>query len=77
MDIEGSELEALQGAAKTIKKNMPKLAICCYHKKNDIVDLYHCVEQFGNSQERYQIYLRHHSNGACETVLYAIPCLRS
>ena len=73
MDIEGSELESLQGASRVIQRDMPKLAICCYHKKNDIIDLYNYIRKFENYNYKYNIYLRHHSNGTCETVLYAIP----
>ena len=73
MDVEGSELESLKGAANTIRKNMPKLAICCYHKQNDIIDFYRYKKQFENQSQKYQFYLRHHSNSVYETVLYAIP----
>ena len=73
MDVEGSELESLEGAKMTIQKNMPKLAICCYHKKNDIINLYRFIKRFDSSDLKYQLYLRHHSNSAYETVLYAIP----
>lgn len=73
MDIEGSELESLEGAALTITRNMPKLAICCYHKKNDILDLYKCIKCFDNEDWEYRMYLRHHSNSVYETVLYGIP----
>lgn len=77
MDIEGSEFEALQGAIKTIQKKMPKLAICCYHKKDDFIRLFHFIHNIQNEEKRYKIYLRHHSNSACETIFYAIPCKKS
>lgn len=76
MDVEGSELESLEGAAETIRRNMPKLAICCYHKRNDILNLYHYIKNFNNEESVYKFYLRHHSNSVYETVLYAIPVKR-
>lgn len=37
MDIEGAEPQALQGAQHTIAHFRPKLAICLYHKWNDLL----------------------------------------
>ncbi len=70
MDIEGSELPALRGAEKTIRKNKPKLAICVYHKKEDIVEIPKYIMSLGMD---YKLYIRHHQKcSGTETVLYAI-----
>lgn len=74
MDIEGSELEALEGAKETILRYMPKLAICVYHKPED---LFVIPKWIMNLNLNYQYYMRHHGNQSfnqhCETVFYAIP----
>jgi len=69
MDIEGSEMAALQGAVSTITRFRPTLAICVYHKFYDItrIPLYLMKQLHG-----YRFLLRQHS-GYQETVLYCIP----
>lgn len=70
MDIEGSELNALRGAARTIVNNRPRLAICVYHKPEDILEIPLYIL---NLMPEYKLYLRHYSNYyATETVLYAV-----
>lgn len=70
MDIEGMEYAALKGAERIIKESMPKLAICVYHEKEDILRVWQYLKSI---QPDYKFYLRHHNWGATETVLYAIP----
>ncbi|NLW47914.1 MAG: FkbM family methyltransferase [Firmicutes bacterium] len=69
MDIEGSELAALEGASRIIEQDRPKLAISIYHKPEDLweIPLY-----LHRNYPFYRFYLRHHSKDSCETVLYAI-----
>lgn len=69
MDVEGAEMEALRGAANTIKKNTPKLAISVYHNRNDIFEIPLFIHQL---HPGYRFYLRHHSTTFSETVLFAI-----
>ena len=69
MDIEGSELKALEGAAETIRKYKPKLAICVYHKPEDIIEIPKKILELNSN---YKLWLRHYSYVDTETVLYAI-----
>ncbi|WP_022760883.1 FkbM family methyltransferase [Butyrivibrio sp. AD3002] len=70
MDIEGSEMDTLIGASETIKRNKPKLAICIYHSNIDMLRIIPFVNKLNSS---YRLFVRHHSRGTSETVLYAIP----
>jgi FkbM family methyltransferase len=69
LDIEGAEREALLGMRNIISIAHPKLAICAYHKPEDIYDLYELIREF---RRDYKFHLRHYANYFWETVLYAI-----
>ena len=58
MDIEGSEAKALLGARETIRRFKPRLAICTYHKWQDMWELPLIVKQLEPS---YKIYWRHYA----------------
>jgi FkbM family methyltransferase len=69
MDIEGAELEALKGAAKTIKRHKPRLAICLYHKPEDILEIPLYINEL---MPEYKFYLRHESIDMTESILFAV-----
>lgn len=69
MDVEGAELESLKGAKMIIKRDHPKLAICIYHKPEDMVTLPLYIKSL---VPEYKFYLRSYSNSDNEMVLYAI-----
>lgn len=56
MDIEGSEMKALEGLERTIKAYNPKLYICAYHRNSDLFALPLKVWELNPS---YKIYFRH------------------
>ena len=68
MDIEGAELNALKGAENTIRDNVPKLAIRIYHQLNDLWEIPIYLSEI---VPEYNFFVRHHSKGLAETVLYA------
>ncbi len=70
MDIEGVESLAIKGCVNHIKKSHPKLAICVYHKPDD---LWKIPKQIFKIRDDYSIYLRHYSEGIDETVMFFIP----
>lgn len=68
MDIEGSELKALQGANNVITTNKPKLAVCIYHKDEDIYEIGNYLLEL---VPEYKFIIRHYNSNIWETVLYA------
>jgi FkbM family methyltransferase len=68
MDIEGSELAALQGAERTLREFKPKLAISVYHKFSDLFEIPSFIRDLNLG---YRFYLDHYTIHAEETVLYA------
>lgn len=69
MDIEGAELEALKGARGLIQKYKPKLAVCVYHRPEDIETIPKLLLEYNAD---YKFYFRHYSMTMNETVLYAL-----
>ncbi|MEI6423714.1 MAG: FkbM family methyltransferase, partial [Lentisphaerota bacterium] len=69
MDIEGAEHNAILGAEQSIKKWKPKMAVCVYHKREDLYDILLLLKSFVPD---YKFYLRHYASNQTETVLYAI-----
>ena len=67
-DVEGMEMPLLQGAAETIRKYRPKLAICVYHYPTDMPVISRYLQSLVPD---YRFALRHHSPQLMETVLYA------
>lgn len=56
MDIEGSELHALEGARQTIEKYRPKLYVCAYHRNEDLFSLPLKILEI---YDGYKLYFRH------------------
>lgn len=70
MDIEGAEMEALIGCSNIIQTQNPKMAICVYHRLEDmwLVPMY-----LKEKNINYKKYIRHHAKWwVSETVCYGI-----
>lgn len=70
MDIEGSELNALQGAEQTLCTFRPRLAIALYHSLDDFVRVPNYLNELNLS---YQFFLDHFTIHREETILFADP----
>lgn len=66
-DIEGDEKKLLAGMKNIIKNNKPKMAICVYHRPNDIWEIMKIVGEIDNT---YKFDMLHHGVDSSETVLY-------
>lgn len=70
LDVEGAECRALQGAARHIRQDHPKLAVCVYHQQSDFWRVPAIILNLRND---YEVYLRHYTEGVLETVMFFIP----
>lgn len=69
MDIEGAEKEAILGCKEIIKSYKPTLAICLYHKHDDLWDIPLLIHEINPN---YKMYIRVHMYFANEVVLYCV-----
>lgn len=70
MDVEGSELKAIEGAKNHILQDKPRLAIAIYHIASHIWEVFEAVKKI---QPNYDIYLRHYTEGWDETIMFFMP----
>lgn len=68
LDIEGSELPALEGARETLRRFRPRLAISAYHKDDDLITIPAFLDELGVG---YRYALDHTTIHAEETILFA------
>ena len=68
LDIEGSELDALHGAERTLQRDAPLLAVCVYHRPGDLLAI---MDFLSTAVPRYRFWLRHYTATPLDTVLYA------
>lgn len=68
MDIEGSEIKALEGARKSIQKWNPILAISAYHKLEHLWEIPLLMKEIN---PKYDIFYAHHRWNMDDTVCYA------
>ena len=84
-DIEGDELNLLKEMRKIISKDRPVVALCAYHKNDDVISLIKYLKQIVTGYHfvlrKYVGWLRGDTRRGLELVLYAIPeerlCLNS
>ena len=70
LDIEGAELEALEGARATIQEFRPCLAVAAYHSSLSFVEIPELVLSICPD---YHVYIRHYGESIDETVMYFVP----
>lgn len=69
LDVEGAEVQALNGARRLIAARKPKLAISAYHRFDDFVTLFETVRDI---RDDYRFTLRHYSPIIYDSVIYAL-----
>jgi FkbM family methyltransferase len=71
MDIEGAEIQAIEGLKNTIRMQVPHLAISVYHKPADLWEIPIKINQIAPNM--YSFFLRVYGHQTFDTVLYCVP----
>jgi len=66
IDVEGSELDALSGMKRMLKRYKPAIGIAVYHRISDLWMIHRVLREYGYSE----FFLRNYSGGAAETIMY-------
>lgn len=69
LDIEGGEYKALLGSSKFISSQKPLIAVCVYHRPDDLWSLTNLLHSLNPD---YRFHLRVYDHDGWETVLYAV-----
>lgn len=69
LDVEGAELEALEGAERTIIEYHPRIAVCTYHNQEHF---WRIPEYVLSLNDDYSVFMRHYTEGILETVMYFV-----
>jgi FkbM family methyltransferase len=70
MDIEGSELDALEGASRIIASQKPILAVCAYHRPEHFWEI---PVRMRRVEPEAGLYFRSHAVDGFDSVCYAVP----
>jgi FkbM family methyltransferase len=66
-DIEGSEMDMIHGAMRTLKQYKPKMALSVYHRPDDLFEIFDICKRVSGD---YRFAVRHHSPKLVDTTLY-------
>jgi FkbM family methyltransferase len=70
MDVEGAEPNALRGASGLLRKHMPVLAICLYHRSEHLWQIPRFIRE---TAPGYELFIRRYAEDCWELVCYAVP----
>jgi FkbM family methyltransferase len=70
IDIEGSEIPALEGMRETLLRSQSALAVACYHYPNEMLDI---VDFWDKCGLKGNLHVRHYTEGTTETVVFLVP----
>jgi len=70
MDIEGSEMDALEGAAHVITTHRPLMAVCIYHQLEHLWQIPLLIKR---AQPDARLFLKSYAVDGWESVCYAVP----